>query len=216
MNNFVTKDNRAEEALTRIQQAIVSGELRPNQRLIEADLSAKYGMSRTPVREAIRRLQHTGYVTVLPNGGAIVTEFSQRHIKEQFEIREVLEELVVKLVCEQATDEQLQEARRLLEQAAEAAEKHDLSTYYKYNADFRDLLLETCGNERLINLVKTLRDHYYLSRLVRIITDAELRRNIKQQFLMIDSMIKRDKAGASRAIKQILRLLSKISMSRMQ
>ncbi len=209
-----TRDSLAEEALTRIQESIISGELRPNQRLIEVELSRKLGMSRTPIREAIRRLQQTGYVTILPSGGAIVTEFSQKHIRDQFEVREVLETLVAKLGCERASDEQLKQARQYLNAAAEAAARHDTDTYYRFDGMFRDILLEACGNDRLIGLVKTLRNYYYLGRLARIISEAELRRNIKQQFALIDAMSKRNKTGAARALRDILRGLAKISLTR--
>jgi DNA-binding GntR family transcriptional regulator len=208
------KDSLAEEALTRIQEAIVSGDLRPNQRLIEVQLSRKFGMSRTPIREAIRRLQQTGYVTILPSGGAIVTEFSQKHMKEQFEIREVLETLVVKLACERATEEQLRMAREYLDQAAEFASRNDVNEYYRFDARFRDILLEACDNERLITLVKTLRNYYYLGRLAHVISEAELRRNIKQEFALISSVSERNKAGAAKAIKEILKTLSRISQTR--
>jgi DNA-binding GntR family transcriptional regulator len=209
------KDSLAEEALSKIQEAIVSGDLRPNQRLIEVQLSRKFGMSRTPIREAIRRLQQTGYVTIQPSGGAIVTEFSQKHMKEQFEIREVLETLVVKLACERATEEQIHQAREYLDLAVECAARNDFNEYYRFDALFRDVLLEACDNDRLITLVKTLRNYYYLGRLVRVISDAELRRNIKQEFALINSVSDRNKAGAAKAIKEILKTLSRISLSRL-
>jgi DNA-binding GntR family transcriptional regulator len=209
------KDSLAEEALSKIQEAIVSGDLRPNQRLIEVQLSQKFGMSRTPIREAIRRLQQTGYVTILPSGGAIVTEFSPKHIKDQFEIREVLETLVVKLACERATEAQISQARKYMETAAEAASRHDLDEYYRFDGRFRDVLLEACGNDRLIALVKTLRDYYYLGRLARVISDTELRRNIKQQFALINSISQRNKAGSAKAIRDILKTLAKISLTRL-
>jgi DNA-binding GntR family transcriptional regulator len=209
------KDNRAEAALVKLQEAINSGELRPNQRLIELQLSRKFGMSRTPIREAIRRLQQMGYVTILPSGGAIVTEFTQKHISDQFEVREVLETLVVKLDCERATEEQLCLARKYMDQAAEAAARHDLDEYYRLNGRFRDILLEACDNDRLINLVRTIRNYYYLGRLTRIISDAELRRNIKQQFALIKALSERDKAAATRSIRDLLRSIAKISLTKL-
>jgi DNA-binding GntR family transcriptional regulator len=209
------KDSRAEEALAKIQEAIVSGDLRPNQRLIEVQLSRKFGMSRTPIREAIRRLQQTGYVTILPSGGAIVTEFAPKHMKDQFEIREVLEILVVKLACERASEAQISQARKFIELAAEAAARHDLDEYYRFDVKFRDTILDASGNDRLIALVKTLRNYYYLGRLARVISDAELRRNIKQQFALINSISQRNKAGAAKAIKDILKTLAKISLTRL-
>ncbi|MBN1191608.1 MAG: GntR family transcriptional regulator [Dehalococcoidales bacterium] len=210
-----TKSKLAEEALIKIQQSIISGDLRPNQRLIEAELSQKLGMSRTPVREAIRRLQQTGYVTIMHNGGAIVTEFSRKNIKDQFEIREALETLVVRLGCELCTEEQISQARKYLESAAEAAGKHDLSKYNQFNALFHNVLLEACGNDRLISLVRTIRDYYYLGKLASIITEAELRSIIKQHFALLEAMSKRDKKVAVKSTRKILRILAKISVTRM-
>jgi DNA-binding GntR family transcriptional regulator len=209
------KENLADEALMKLQDAIISGDLRPNQRLIELQLSQKLGMSRTPIREAIRRLQQTGYVTILSNGGAIVTEFSPKHIKDQFEIRETLETLVVRLACDRATREQISLARKYLDTAAEAASRHDLDEYYRFNTRFRDILLEACDNERLITLVKTLRNYYYLGRLARIISDAELRRNIKLQFALVNSISERNKTKAAKSIRELLKSLAKISLSKL-
>jgi DNA-binding GntR family transcriptional regulator len=213
-NSKDKKDSLAEAALKKIQDAVTSGDLRPNQRLVEVELSRKYGMSRTPIREAIRRLQQMGYVTIMPNGGAIVTEFSQKHMSDQFEIREVLETLVVKLDCDRASEAQISQARKYLDIAAEAAARNDLAEYYRFDVKFRDVLLEACDNERLITLVKTLRNYYYLSRLSRVISEAELRRNIKQQFALINSISERNKAGATKAIRDLLGSISKISISR--
>ena len=209
------KDSRAEEALIRIQEAIVSGDLRPNQRLIEAQLSRRFGMSRTPLREAIRRLQQMGYVTILPNGGAAITEFFPKYIQDQFEIREVLETIVVKKACERATEEQLSRARHYLEQAAEAAGKHDLDEYTRFNGLFHDVLLEACDNDRLITMVKTIRNYYYLGRLARIMSEAELRRSIKQRQSLLDALCERNKALAARSLRDLIRSIARITLARL-
>jgi DNA-binding GntR family transcriptional regulator len=209
------KESLAEEAVVKLKEAVISGDLRPNQRLIEVQLSRKFGMSRTPIREAIRRLQQTGDVTILPKGGAIVTEFSREHIIKQFEVREALETLVVKLDCERSTAEQISRARKYLEMAAVAAARHDLDEYDKYEAMFRDIILEACGNDRLITLVKTTRSYNYLARLAHVISDAELSRNIRLQFKLMNSISERNKAGAASSTKKILRLLGKIALARL-
>jgi DNA-binding GntR family transcriptional regulator len=155
-----------------------------------------------------------GYVTILSNGGAIVTEFSPKNMKDQFEIREVLETLVVKLDCERATESQISRARKYIGLAAEAAARQDLKEYYRNDAIFRDIILEACGNDRLIALVKTLRNYYYLGRLANVISAAELRRNIRQQLALIEAISHRNVAGATRAIRDLLKSLARISMTR--
>jgi DNA-binding GntR family transcriptional regulator len=209
------KDSLAEEALSKIQEAVISGDLRPNQRLIEVQLSRKFGMSRTPVREAIRRLQQMGHVTILANGGAIVTEFSQKHISDQFEIREVLETMMVKLDCERATAEQLREARNQLDRAAEALSGQNLEEFNRCKARFHDILLEACDNERLITMVKTIRNQYYLGRLARSMTETELRRNLKQHCAIMDALDDRNQAKAQKALRDLIRSIAKITLARL-
>jgi DNA-binding GntR family transcriptional regulator len=208
------KENLAEEALVKLQQAIMSGELRPNQRLVEKQLSQKYGMSRTPIHEAIRRLEQMGHVTVLDNGKASVTELTQRHIRDLYETREALEVKVIELDCVRATDAQIKRARELLDLAAKAAAKNDLDAYGSYNTRFHNILLESCRNEKLISIVKTIRDQLYLINLTRFMTRAELNRVIKLHYLVIDSIGERKTEKAQKAFLKLIRRLSTFSETR--
>jgi DNA-binding GntR family transcriptional regulator len=208
------KENLAEEAVVKLQQAIMSGELRPNQRLVEKQLSQKYGMSRTPIHEAIRRLEQMGHVTVLENGKASVTELTQSHIRDLYETREALEIKVIELDCARATDAQIKRARELLDLAAKAAAKNDLEAYGSYNTRFHNILLESCRNDKLISIVKTVRDQLYLVNLTRFMTRAELNRVIKQHYLVIDAIGERKTEKAQKAFLKLIRLLSKFPETR--
>jgi DNA-binding GntR family transcriptional regulator len=213
MSNEISKKNSlSKKALMKIQDAINSGDLRPNQRLIESQLSRKFGMSRTPIREAIRRLQPLGQVTILPNGGAIVTEHSQKNIKDQFEVREALETLVVELACERITEEQISQARKCLELSADSVVRHDLDKFTKFNGMFHDLLLEACDNDRLITIIKTIRNLYYLRRLAHTMTEAEMSRLLKYYNALLNSLNARNKSGAKKSIRLILRSTLKITL----
>lgn len=209
------KNSRSKEALIKIQEAIISGELRPNQRLIELQLSRKFRMSRTPIREAIRRLQSLGQVTILPNGGAVVTEHSQKSIRDQFEVREALETLVVELACERITDEQISQARKYLELSADAVSRHDLDKFTKYSGMFRDILMKACDNDRLITIINSIRNLYYLHRLAHAMTDAELLRLLKYYNALINSLSEKNKTEAKKSIRIILRATLKITMMRL-
>jgi DNA-binding GntR family transcriptional regulator len=209
------KDNLAEEVLRKLQDAIISGDLRPNERLIEKKLSQKYGVSRTPIHDAIIRLQLMGHVTILDDGKAIVTEFSQEHMKDLFEIREALETMVVKLDCARASDEQIKQARSFLDLATEASTRHDLDAFGRYNTSFHNILLESCENKKLIFMVKTVRDQYYLGKLLRVITDEELRRIIKLHYEVIDAIMVRDEEKAQKSFRKLIRSFSKIAETRL-
>ena len=82
--------------------------------------------------------------------------------------------MVVILACERVTEDNLNKARKYLDLAAKSVTRHDLDEFNGYKSVFHDILLEACGNEKLINMVKNIRNQYYLNRLARIMTDAEL------------------------------------------
>jgi DNA-binding GntR family transcriptional regulator len=209
------KDNLAEEVLRKLQEAIISGDLRPNERLIEKRLSQEYGVSRTPIHDAIIRLQLMGHVTMLDDGRAVVTEFSQSHMRDLFEIREALETMVVKLDCARATDEQLKQARSLLDLATESSTRNDLEAFGRYNTSFHNILLESCENKKLISMVKTVRDQYYLGKLLRVITGEELRRIMRLHYEVIDAIIARNEEKAQKSFRKLIRSFSKIAETRL-
>jgi DNA-binding GntR family transcriptional regulator len=215
MSKLNNKNNRSGEALLKIQEAINSGALRPNQRLIELQLARKFGMSRTPIREAIRRLQSLGQVTIITNGGAVVTEHTQKNVRDQFEVREALETLMVELACERITDEQIRQARKYLELSADAVSRHDLDKFTKCSGMFRDVLLKATDNERLITILNSIRNLYYLRRLAHTMTDAEMCRLLKYYNALMNSLVERNKSEAKKLIRTILRSTLKITLVRL-
>ena len=90
-----SRSNFADQVFEVLRQHIVTGELQPNQRLIESEIAKELGVSRTPVHEALKRLEVMGYVSTLPGSGLIVTEHSTRQIQSLFEIREALETMAI-------------------------------------------------------------------------------------------------------------------------
>lgn len=91
-----------------LRQAILRGELKPGERLMEIALSQRLGVSRTPVREAIRMLEQEGLVIMIPRKGAQVAEISEKDLKDVLEVRLGLEELAVRIACQRITEEELE------------------------------------------------------------------------------------------------------------
>ena len=92
-----------------LRQAILRGELKPGERLMEIALSQRLGVSRTPVREAIRMLEQEGLVIMIPRKGAEVAEITEKNMQDVLEVRKALEELSVQLACERITPEQVED-----------------------------------------------------------------------------------------------------------
>lgn len=96
-----------------LRQAILRGELKPGERLMEIQLANKLGVSRTPIREAIRKLELEGLVLMIPRKGAEVADITEKSLRDVLEVRKVLEELSVQLACEKITEEEIAELKEV-------------------------------------------------------------------------------------------------------
>lgn len=96
-----------------LRQAILRGELKPGERLMEIQLANKLGVSRTPIREAIRKLELEGLVLMIPRKGAEVADITEKSLKDVLEVRRALEELSVKLTCDRITKEEIKELEQV-------------------------------------------------------------------------------------------------------
>ena len=103
-----------------LRQAILKGELEPGERLMEIQLANKLGVSRTPIREAIRKLELEGLVLMIPRKGAEVAEITEKSLRDVLEVRSSLEDLAVELACERISEEQIGELKKAAEGFKEA------------------------------------------------------------------------------------------------
>lgn len=148
-----------------LRQAILHGELKPGERLMEIQLANKLGVSRTPIREAIHKLEQEGLVLLIPRKGAVVAEITEKNVRDVLEVRIALEELAVKLACERMTEEGLADLKK-----AEATFKaviggSDISKVAAADEAFHDVIFNSTENSRLVLLLNNLREQMYRYRL---------------------------------------------------
>lgn len=168
-----------EEAVDRLRDLIVQGELAPGTRLNERLLTARLGLSRTPLREAIKLLATEGLVELLPNRGAIVAPLDPVRLKEALTVMGALEALAGELACANATPEQLGEVRALHYEMLAMHARGDLAGYFKYNQAIHLKLVEASGNAVLASTYRQLnanvRRARYMANLSRERWDAAVR-----------------------------------------
>jgi DNA-binding GntR family transcriptional regulator len=203
------RQNRNFEAFTKIHEAILKGELSPNQRLVETELSKKFGMSRTPIREALRELHALGHVSRLSNGRLIVTEYTPKQIHDIFEVKGVLEILVAKNVCRKATEQQLAELREFYGLIDEALEKGELEEFNRLNDQFHDMILEACGNEKLASMCKTIKDVYFEKKMTYIMSPKQLRRLVGKHKALFNAIQERNESKVKKCVKDYFKLVEK-------
>ena len=141
-----------------LRDAIRRGVLKPGERLMEIQLSEELGVSRTPVREAIRKLEQEGYVIMMPRRGTYVATMSIRDINEIFEIRTALESLSNGLAAERITEEELEHLQRLLVIIGGYIKENDIEKIVDTDIEFHDLLYHAARNTRLVGIISNLRD----------------------------------------------------------
>lgn len=148
-----------------LRQAIIKGELKPGERLLEIQLSEKLGVSRTPVREAIRKLELEGLVINSPRRGATVAGITKKHLQDVLEIRKALEELAIELACERMNDEGFAELENIHKEFLSNSGSDDSLYLANLDESFHDVIYESTNNPRLVQMLANLREQMYRYRL---------------------------------------------------
>ncbi|WP_060885099.1 GntR family transcriptional regulator [Streptomyces caniscabiei] len=143
-----------ERVLGTLRQDIIAGRLRPGDRLVERELADRFGVSRVPVREAIRALVAEGFVHFETPRRTVVRRLTPADVAELFELREALEVYVAGLAASRATPESLAELSALLDRAAEATRAGDAETITDINTRFHDRVLAMAGNSLLASVME--------------------------------------------------------------
>jgi len=138
----------------------LSGGIYPAERLVEELIARELGMSRTPVREALHKLEREGLIEHFQNRGFAVTRETGSQIAEIFEIRSILEGYILRIACESATDDLLSELKSLLKEAERCLAESQIEELNRINTLFHDRILQqVSGRARLKSLVKDLREY---------------------------------------------------------
>lgn len=185
-----------------LREAILTGQLKAGERLMEVQLAEEMGVSRTPVREAIRKLELEGLVVMIPRKGAYVADISTKDIADVFEIRSALEALAAALACERITEDELEELERLLVKIAECAEKNDLETLVQLDTQFHDILYRASRNDRLVQIINNLREHIQRFRTSSLATPGRMRETVEEHKALVEAISSRNVELAQRLAQE--------------
>lgn len=148
-----------------LRQAILKGELAPGERLMEVQLAERLGVSRTPIREAIRKLELEGLVLMIPRKGAEVAKISEKSLRDVLEVRRSLEELAIELACQRMTEEGIEELEEVQEEFRDAVIKGDAMEIAETDEAYHDIIYKGTNNDRLVQILNNLREQMYRYRL---------------------------------------------------
>ncbi|MEV4555666.1 GntR family transcriptional regulator [Kitasatospora sp. NPDC049285] len=203
--NLISVQERLRDQVAHaLRAALISGELRPGVVYSAPALAADFGVSATPVREAMLDLAREGLVEAVRNKGFRVTELSERDLDEFTEIRALIEVPTVGQVTRTATAEQLEALRPQAEAIVAAARKHDLIGYLEADRQFHLDLLALAGNARLVETVGDLRKRSRLYGLNRLDQRGELVSSAEEHQELLDVMLTGDAKAAEECMTRHL------------
>jgi len=181
-----------------LREAIIVGELKPGERLMEVQLAEKMGVSRTPVREAIRKLELEGLVDMLPRKGAHVADLSVKDIMDVLEVRASLDGLATALASTRITEEELKELKHIHNQFVNYIEKENLNGSIKKDVDFHDIIYCASRNEKLIQIANNLREQIHRFRVIYLKDYVSPKELIREHEEIIEAISKRDPFNAQK------------------
>ena len=181
-----------QEVAERLRQRIYSHDLAPGTWVDEQALADDYGISRTPLREALKVLASEGLVTLKPRRGCYVTEISERDLDEIFSVMALLEGQCAHITARKATDADLERLRKIHEKLEKAAGGGDIDGYFEANQAFHQALQKITDNRWLLQVIEDLRKVIKLSRHHSLFSEGRLEQSLAEHRGILAALIERD------------------------
>ena len=199
-----------------LRSAIITGELSPGERLMEIKLANELGVSRTPVREALRKLEREGLVITTARKGAEVAPINEKDLKEVLEIRKSLESLACQIASQKITPAQTEELAAMNSLIAQAIEANDTESITQVDIEFHEIIYTVTENQRLIDMLHQLKEHILRYRL-QYIKDMKNKKNIVDEHNKIISALENHNArSARREIERHIELQEKYILNNLE
>ncbi|NPV54453.1 MAG: GntR family transcriptional regulator [Firmicutes bacterium] len=193
-----------ERVYAALRQQILNGKLAPGERVLEAKIARRIGISRTPVREALQKLETEGLLIRLRSGGLVVAENSRTDAEELFEVRIALETYMGRLAAERIQEKDLRRLEQIIAYTRASLEHRDLDRMVSLNTEFHDVIARACGNRKLANMISNLKEHILRYRKRTLMDLDEAKRSLEGHIKILESLKKRDAQQVAQVMEQYL------------
>jgi DNA-binding GntR family transcriptional regulator len=185
-----------------LREAILKGELKPGERLMELQLAAKLGVSRTPIREAIRMLELEGLAVTTPRKGAEVARMTEKDMEDVLQIRKVLDELAVQLACDKINASHLKAMESAIRTFEEASKARNVKQVAQADEAFHDAIYQAADNAKLMTLLNNLREQIYRYRVEYLKDENVYQTLLSEHKIIYESLKDGDKDRVTRITSQ--------------
>lgn len=184
-----------------IKEAILVFKLKPGESLVENDLARQLGISKTPVRDALLRLEKEGFVTKIPYKGYYVMEITRQSVEDMFEIRSVLEGLAARLAVKHFSPADLDKARSLIRDQEQALSNGQIEAASDLNRAFHNLIIQRANNERLEQMLGNLDDHLQRYRILSNAQSGRLEKSAEEHQRVLEAIQGQNSEEAEVAVR---------------
>jgi DNA-binding GntR family transcriptional regulator len=190
-----------EKILEMIRDAILKGTMKPGERVSEPELAERFGISRTPIREAFRQLESEGYLVVIPRKGAVVASLSERDIEEFYAIKILLEGFAAKMAAEKLTEKDIDKLESINERLKKIAADGDVKSFFRVHNEFHDLFIKAAGNEKLYEMINQLVMRFKRLRLASLSQPGRMEISVEEHCNMIEAFKNHDGERADSLVR---------------
>ncbi len=191
-----------ERILETIRDAILSGSLKQGEKVAEPELAERFGISRTPIREAFRQLESEGYLTVIPRKGAVVTAFSARDVEEFYAIKSILEGYAARMACDNLTPKELDKLTAINKKLRQLADQADIKNFFKIHNDFHDLFIRSANNDKLYEMISSLLKKFQRLRIASLSKQGRMYVSVEEHEKIIEAFRKKDANLAEQLVQK--------------
>ena len=206
---------RRDQALERLRDAIITGHFAPGARLIERELCEAMGVSRTSIREVLRRLEAEQLIEVEPRRGPIVARLSRKQVEEIYEVRALLEAAIVRRFAVEASAENIAELRRIYEKLSVVRDQGDVAAIVNTTRQFSEYMMDVVDHVLISDIHQKLTARISVSRVFAISLPGRLQQSARELAVVMNAIERRDAEGAAQSLMIYVRNAGEAALKRL-
>lgn len=191
-----SKELLVNRLLEYLRREIIEGRLKPREKILEENLSKKFKISRSPIREAFRILESEGLIDIIPRKGFYVTDINEKDIDALYTIRPVLESVAVRLACRNITGKNLEYLSKIVNQMENVVKQKDFNLYFQLNRQFHETIISIANNKFLAQILKTMGNQALRYRFFAISFSNRINQSLKNHKELLEALCSRDENKA--------------------
>ncbi|MCD6420027.1 MAG: GntR family transcriptional regulator [Synergistetes bacterium] len=204
------------EVLERLKELVIGGTYLPGKKLVIEEIAREFGVSITPVREALHHLAAQGFVELQPHRGFVVKELGKKEIEDLMELRLCLEKLGARLFIQRNDKGCMEELEGCVRGMRRLVESGSVDDMVVANSKFHRIIIEGSGNKELSNVISLLGEKLHRVRILSLHAPNRLKESFKEHMAIFDAIVSKDIAAAELAVEEHIRNITKTIMGRIE